>query len=89
MALLANQPQALINSYQLKILTGIPATNIKYHRLAGNIKSYQVAGQRRQYFYKLTDINRLMNEHTEICSGQYPPCFDIVNITTKSEGVKN
>ena len=81
-----NQAQTYLNTYQLRDLTGLTTSNIKYHRRKGNIKSYQLAGQ-KQHLYKLTDVNQLVTEHTDLFIGQETPKLAIIKSnSTLQEG---
>lgn len=82
------QAQTLVNTYQVRELIGMKTSNLKYHRNKGNIRGYQLAGQ-RQYFYKVSDINKLLTEHSDIFTGQDLPKIGIVKTTINIEGVKN
>lgn len=72
-----NQAQTYLNTYQLRDLTGLTTSNIKYHRRKGNIKSYRLADQ-SQHLYKLTDVNQLIAEHTDLFIGQETPKLAII-----------
>lgn len=79
-----NQAQTYLNTYQLRDLLGLKTSNIKYHRKKGNLKSYQLAGQ-KQHLYKLTDINQLVTEHTDLFIGQDTPKLAIIKSNSSTQ----
>lgn len=79
-----NQAQTYLNTYQLRDLLGLKTSNIKYHRRKGNIRSYQLAGQ-KQHLYKLTDVNQLVTEHTDLFIGQDTPKLAIIKSNSSTQ----
>jgi len=82
-----NTPTVLVNSYEVRKLTGLKNSKLKYHRINGHIKGYQLKGQ-RQWFFRADQINRLFVENIR-ATGQNVPKLDMISSSININGGTN
>lgn len=79
-----NTPRTLVNAHQIKSLTGLEPSLLKYHRNEKHIRGYRLEGE-REWLYRLDQINRLFIEHMKTNTRQNQPELAIMVTNSGNE----